>query len=75
MIDLGLSGARAIVVGAGFIPQRAGHGRGSALRLAQAGATVACIDIDADRAAEIVAEIESGGGKGTEGPHYTETGG
>jgi NAD(P)-dependent dehydrogenase (short-subunit alcohol dehydrogenase family) len=63
MIDLGLSGARAIVVGAGFIPQRAGHGRGSALRLAQAGATVACIDIDEGRAADIVAEIESGGGK------------
>lgn len=31
MIDLGLDGARAIVVGAGFIPYRAGHGRGSAL--------------------------------------------
>jgi NAD(P)-dependent dehydrogenase (short-subunit alcohol dehydrogenase family) len=63
MIDLGLTGARAVVVGAGFIPARAGHGRGSALRLAEAGATVACIDMDEGRAAEIVAEIESAGGK------------
>lgn len=63
MIDLGLDGARAIVVGAGFIPYRAGHGRGSALRLAAAGATVACVDMDEDRAGEIVAEIQKAGGK------------
>ncbi|MCU1346548.1 MAG: family oxidoreductase [Acidimicrobiia bacterium] len=63
MIDLGLQGKRAIVVGAGFIPERAGHGRGSALRLAQAGATVACVDKDPGRAAAIVAEIEELGGK------------
>jgi NAD(P)-dependent dehydrogenase (short-subunit alcohol dehydrogenase family) len=63
MIDLGLDGARAIVVGAGFIPYRAGHGRGSALRLADAGATVACVDMDEGRANEIVAEIQQAGGK------------
>jgi 3-oxoacyl-[acyl-carrier protein] reductase len=63
MIDLGLDGARAIVIGAGFIPYRAGHGRGSALRLAAAGATVACVDMDESRAGEIVAEIQEGGGK------------
>ncbi len=63
MIDLGLNSARAIVVGAGFIPERAGHGRGTALRLAAAGATVACVDIDAGRAAAIAAEVEDAGGK------------
>jgi NAD(P)-dependent dehydrogenase (short-subunit alcohol dehydrogenase family) len=63
MIDLGLEGTRAIVVGAGFIPHRAGHGRGSALRLAAAGATVACVDMDEGRASEIVAEIGQAGRK------------
>jgi NAD(P)-dependent dehydrogenase (short-subunit alcohol dehydrogenase family) len=63
MIDLGLDGARAVVVGAGFIPYRAGHGRGSALRLAAAGATVACVDMDEGRANEIAAEISAAGGK------------
>jgi NAD(P)-dependent dehydrogenase (short-subunit alcohol dehydrogenase family) len=62
MIDLGLDGARAIVVGAGFIPMRAGNGRGSALQLARAGATVACVDKDAERAEEIVREIAAEGG-------------
>ena len=61
-IDLGLGGARAVVVGAGFLPDRAGHGRGSALRLAAAGATVACVDMDASRADAIVDEITSAGG-------------
>src|SRR5271154_3290218 len=63
MIDLGLDGARAVVVGAGFIPYRAGHGRGSALQLAAAGATVACVDMDEGRAGEIAAEIQQAGGK------------
>jgi NAD(P)-dependent dehydrogenase (short-subunit alcohol dehydrogenase family) len=63
MIDLGLDGARAVVVGAGFIPYRAGHGRGSALRLAAAGATVACVDMDEGRANDIAAEIIADGGK------------
>ena len=63
MIDLGLDGARAVVIGAGFIPTRAGHGRGSALQLARAGATVACVDKDADRAEQVVREITDEGGK------------
>lgn len=63
MIDLGLDGKRAVVSGAGYIPGRAGHGRRSSLRLAEAGATVACIDIDEDRARGIVGEITSAGGK------------
>jgi 3-oxoacyl-[acyl-carrier protein] reductase len=63
VIDLGLEGKRAIVAGAGFQPDRAGHGRGSALNLAAAGATVACIDIHEGRANEIVAEITAAGGK------------
>jgi NAD(P)-dependent dehydrogenase (short-subunit alcohol dehydrogenase family) len=63
MIDLGLDGARAVVVGAGFIPHRAGHGRGSALQLGAAGATVACVDMDEGRANEIAAEIGQAGGK------------
>ena len=63
MIDLGLTGKRAVVSGAGFIPARAGHGRQSSLKLAEAGATVACIDIDEGRAHGIVAEIEAMGGR------------
>ena len=63
MIDLGLSGKRAVVSGAGYIPGRAGHGRASTLRLAEAGATVACIDFDEGRAEAIVSEVEAAGGK------------
>ncbi len=63
MIDLGLSGKGAVVSGAGYIPQRAGHGRSCARKLAEAGATVACIDIDRDRAESIVAEIKEDGGE------------
>jgi NAD(P)-dependent dehydrogenase (short-subunit alcohol dehydrogenase family) len=63
VIDLELQGGRAIVVGAGFQPHRAGHGRASALRLAAAGATVACVDIDPGRADDIVAEITAAGGR------------
>ena len=63
MIDLGLQGKGAIVSGAGYIPERAGHGRMTSLKLAEAGATVACVDIDKGRAEGIVAEVEAGGGK------------
>lgn len=63
MIDLGLTGKGAIISGAGHIPERAGFGRMSALRLAEAGANLACIDIDEDRAHGIVAEVEAAGGK------------
>ncbi|MBL7500152.1 SDR family oxidoreductase [Frankia sp. CNm7] len=62
MIDLGLTGKRALVSGAGYIPERAGHGRFTALRLAEAGATVACVDIDEGRANGIVEEIAAAGG-------------
>lgn len=40
MIDLGLSGKRAVVSGAGYIPERAGHGWFTSLALAEAGASV-----------------------------------
>jgi 3-oxoacyl-[acyl-carrier protein] reductase len=63
MVDLGLSGKRAVVSGAGYRPERAGHGRFSALKLAAEGAAVACIDIDEGRARGIVAEIVDAGGK------------
>jgi 3-oxoacyl-[acyl-carrier protein] reductase len=63
MIDLGLGGRRAIVSGAGFQPEGAGHGRAVSLRLAEAGATVACIDIDTDRAEGTARAIEATGGR------------
>lgn len=63
MIDLGLTGKGAVVSGAGYIPERAGHGRISALRLAEAGASIACIDIDEGRAKGIAAEVEGVGGR------------
>jgi 3-oxoacyl-[acyl-carrier protein] reductase len=62
VINLGLEGKRALVSGAGFRPERAGHGRATALRLAAAGATVACVDIDEGRAKDIAAEITAAGG-------------
>jgi 3-oxoacyl-[acyl-carrier protein] reductase len=62
MIDLGLNGKRAVVSGAGSIPGRAGHGRMTACKLAEAGAAVACIDIDRGRAQETVDAIHAAGG-------------
>src|SRR5689334_20089397 len=61
-IDLGLRGKRAVVSGAGYIASRAGHGRYSTLRLAEAGARVACIDIDGGRATAIAEEVRAAGG-------------
>ncbi len=52
-----LAGRRALVTGAGQ-----GVGRGIALGLAEAGAEVAVNDLDADRAAGVVAEVEAAGG-------------
>lgn len=62
MIDLGLDGARAIVFGAGYIPERAGLGPTTALRLAEAGARVACVDRDLGRAHETVDKVLAAGG-------------
>jgi 3-oxoacyl-[acyl-carrier protein] reductase len=62
MIDFGLRGKGAVVSGAGYIRERAGHGRSCALKLAEAGAAVACIDIDRGRAEEIAGEIRDNGG-------------
>jgi NAD(P)-dependent dehydrogenase (short-subunit alcohol dehydrogenase family) len=63
VIDLGLTGKRVVVSGAGYIPERAGHGRLTSLRFAEAGATVACIDIDEGRAQGTVDAIAEVGGK------------
>src|SRR5271156_2082682 len=63
MIDFGLRGKGALVSGAGYLPERAGHGRLCSLVLAEAGASVACIDIDAGRAAGTADEIKAAGGK------------
>lgn len=62
MIDFGLSGKRAVVSGAGYIPGRAGHGWFTSLVLADAGASVACIDIDEQRAEQVAGEIIHRGG-------------
>jgi 3-oxoacyl-[acyl-carrier protein] reductase len=62
VIDFGLSGKRAVVSGAGYIPERAGHGWFTSLALAEAGAAVACIDIDQQRAEQIAGEIVGRGG-------------
>src|SRR5271165_678348 len=62
LMDLGLAGKRGIVAGAGYRPSRAGMGRLSTLRLAEAGVSLACIDIDEGRANEIVKEIDKAGG-------------
>jgi NAD(P)-dependent dehydrogenase (short-subunit alcohol dehydrogenase family) len=62
VIDFGLFGKRAVVSGAGYIPERAGHGWFTSLALAEAGASVACIDIDEQRANRIAGEIFGRGG-------------
>lgn len=53
-----LDGKAAVVTGSGR-----GIGKGHALQLAKAGASVVVNDIDAEAAAEVVAEIEGFGGK------------
>jgi 3-oxoacyl-[acyl-carrier protein] reductase len=63
MIDLDLRGKGAVVSGAGWIKERAGHGRMCSLKLAEAGARLACIDIDRGRAHGVVDEVISTGGE------------
>jgi NAD(P)-dependent dehydrogenase (short-subunit alcohol dehydrogenase family) len=62
LIDFGLSGKVALVSGAGYIPERAGHGRTCSLKLAEARAAVACVDIDGSRAEGTAAEVRENGG-------------
>ncbi len=54
MVDLGLTGKRALVAGAGQ-----GIGRATALLLAEAGARVGCMELDEGRRAAIVKEVEA----------------
>ena len=63
MIELGLAGRRALVAGAGHRPPRPGIGRAAALALAEGGARVACLDLDAERAEAVAAEIRASGGE------------
>jgi NAD(P)-dependent dehydrogenase (short-subunit alcohol dehydrogenase family) len=63
VIDVGLGAARVAVFGAGTILQRAGLGPAAALRLAETGARVACVDLSPDRAAETVKRIQAAGGE------------
>lgn len=60
MLDLGLKGKRALVAGAGQ-----GIGRVTALGLAEAGARVACMEVDDERRRAIVAELEAMGTEAT----------
>jgi NAD(P)-dependent dehydrogenase (short-subunit alcohol dehydrogenase family) len=52
LLDLGLQGKRVVLAGAGQ-----GIGEACARRFAEAGAKVACIDLDADRGAAIAADV------------------
>lgn len=52
-----LAGKNAVITGAG-----SGVGRASALRFAEEGARVLCVDLDADAAKETVRQIEAAGG-------------
>ncbi len=58
MLELDLAGSRALVAGCG-----PGLGRSCALGLAEAGAVVACADIDGGRAGAVADEIRSLGGR------------
>ncbi|HXQ61225.1 MAG TPA: SDR family NAD(P)-dependent oxidoreductase [Acidimicrobiales bacterium] len=60
MLELGLAGRRALVAGSG-----PGLGRSCARGLAEAGAAVACIDIDGGRSAAVADEIGAQGGRAT----------
>lgn len=58
MLELGLEARRVLVAGAGQ-----GIGRACVLGLAEAGARVACLDLDEARAGEVAGEVRSTGGE------------
>lgn len=58
MLDFGLKGKRALLAGSGQ-----GIGRACALALAEAGARVACVDVDEASARAVAAEIGAAGGE------------
>src|SRR5439155_19238199 len=58
MLELGLTAKRALVVGAGR-----GIGRACVLGLCEAGARVACFDVDAERGRTVAAEARAAGGE------------
>jgi NAD(P)-dependent dehydrogenase (short-subunit alcohol dehydrogenase family) len=62
-LDFGLNEKVALVAGSG-----PGLGRSCALGLAEAGALVACVDLDGDRSAAVADEIRSLGGRATSIP-------
>jgi NAD(P)-dependent dehydrogenase (short-subunit alcohol dehydrogenase family) len=61
-----LAGKIAVVVGAGQTPGATfGNGRATAIRFAEEGATVLCVDVREDSAAETLGMIEERGGRGS----------
>src|SRR5205809_601581 len=58
MLDFGLEGKRALVVGAGQ-----GIGRACVLGLAEAGARIACFDSDEERGRGVAAEVAAAKGR------------
>ena len=58
MVELGLTAKRTLVVGAGR-----GIGRACVLGLCEAGARVACFDVDAERGRTVAAEARAAGGE------------
>jgi 3-oxoacyl-[acyl-carrier protein] reductase len=60
-MDLGFSGARVLVAGAGVRPPRPGFGRVAALKMAAEGARIACLDFDEERANAVTEEVRAAG--------------
>ena len=59
-----LSGTTALVTGAGSVGEGVGNGRAAAVLLAEAGARVACLDLEAGPAEETLQMIRERGGDG-----------